>query len=70
MLAILCLSAISVLVALFAFAVPKADPLIGLVACWALLAIFAELGNPDGRGNMSVRYITLPPINMEPDRAC
>ncbi|CAJ1353033.1 unnamed protein product [Effrenium voratum] len=47
MLAILCLSAISVLVALFAFAVPKADPLIGLVACWALLAIFAELGNPE-----------------------
>ena len=32
--------------ALFTLAAPRADPFIGLVACWALLGIFNELGNP------------------------
>ena len=42
-----CLAGIAVIVALFTVAVPRADPLIGLVAAWALLGIFVELENPE-----------------------
>ena len=42
-----CLTGIAVIVALFTFAVPRADPLIGLVAAWALLGVVVELENPE-----------------------
>ena len=42
-----CLAGIAVIVALFTVAVPRADPLIGLVAAWALLGIFVELESPE-----------------------
>ncbi|CAK9117735.1 unnamed protein product [Durusdinium trenchii] len=45
------LCTIAVLVALFALAAPRADPIIPLVACWALLGIFNELGNPENLMN-------------------
>ncbi|CAK9031055.1 Uncharacterized protein SCF082_LOCUS19467 [Durusdinium trenchii] len=51
MLAMVSLCTIAVLVALFALAAPRADPIIPLVACWALLGIFNELGNPENLMN-------------------
>lgn len=40
------------LVALFALAAPRADPIIALVACWALLGIFVELSDPENLMNL------------------
>eukprot|EP00438_Fugacium_kawagutii_P035335 Skav208609 [mRNA] locus=scaffold2802:29973:30866:- [translate_table: standard] len=51
MFAMVCLAAIAVIVALFALAAPRADPLIALVAAWALLGVFVELGNPENLMN-------------------
>ena len=48
-----CLAGIAVIVALFTFAAPRADPLIGLVAAWALLGIYVELENPENLLNMN-----------------
>lgn len=46
-----CLAGIAVIVTLFTVAAPRADPLIGLVAAWALLGIFVELENPENLMN-------------------
>ncbi|CAK9031056.1 Uncharacterized protein SCF082_LOCUS19468 [Durusdinium trenchii] len=46
------LCTIAVLVALFALAAPRADPIIALVACWALLGIFVELSDPENLMNL------------------
>mmetsp|Transcript_19812 Transcript_19812/g.23413 ORF Transcript_19812/g.23413 Transcript_19812/m.23413 type:complete len:114 (+) Transcript_19812:225-566(+) len=51
MFAMVCLAGIAVIVALFALAAPRADPLIALVAAWALLGVFVELGNPENLMN-------------------
>eukprot|EP00434_Breviolum_minutum_P010256 symbB.v1.2.009050.t1/scaffold569.1/size186053/19 len=51
MFAMVCLAGIAVIVALFTVAAPRADPLIGLVAAWALLGIFVELENPENLMN-------------------
>mmetsp|Transcript_8445 Transcript_8445/g.10179 ORF Transcript_8445/g.10179 Transcript_8445/m.10179 type:complete len:174 (-) Transcript_8445:213-734(-) len=51
MFAMVGLAAIAVLVALFTLATPRADPIIGLVAAWALLGVFVELGNPENLMN-------------------
>ena len=46
-LSMICFSGILVAVALFALAAPKPDVVIPLVACWALVGIFVELGQPE-----------------------
>mmetsp|Transcript_35089 Transcript_35089/g.48959 ORF Transcript_35089/g.48959 Transcript_35089/m.48959 type:complete len:302 (+) Transcript_35089:50-955(+) len=51
MFAMVCLAGIAVIVTLFTVAAPRADPLIGLVAAWALLGIFVELENPENLMN-------------------
>ena len=50
-LSMLCFCGILLAVALFAFASPKPDVIIPLVAAWALTGIFAELGQPDNLMN-------------------
>ena len=57
-----CLAGIAVIVALFTFAAPRADPLIGLVAAWALLGIYVELENPENLLNI---YIAWPQFVIE-----
>eukprot|EP00438_Fugacium_kawagutii_P035464 Skav216645 [mRNA] locus=scaffold1255:242978:243628:+ [translate_table: standard] len=51
MFAMVCLAGIAVIVALFALAAPRADPLIGLVAAWALLGVCVELADPENLMN-------------------
>ena len=54
------------IVALFTFAAPRADPLIGLVAAWALLGIYVELENPENLLNMNkFNYIAWPQFVIE-----
>ncbi|CAL1172673.1 unnamed protein product [Cladocopium goreaui] len=66
MLAMVCLAGIAVIVALFTFAAPRADPLIGLVAAWALLGIYVELENPENLLNMNkFNYIAWPQFVIE-----
>ncbi|CAL1158805.1 unnamed protein product [Cladocopium goreaui] len=66
MLAMVCLAGIAVIVALFTFAAPRADPLIGLVAAWALLGIYVELENPENLLNMNkFNYIAWPQLVIE-----
>ena len=61
-----CLAGIAVIVALFTFAAPRADPLIGLVAAWALLGIYVELENPENLLNMNkFNYIAWPQFVIE-----
>jgi len=45
-LSMVCFAFIAIAVALFALGTPKADIMIPVVACWALLGIYAELGEP------------------------
>ena len=46
-LAMVCFAGISAIVTVFTFASPKADPIIALVACWALLGMVSELTNAE-----------------------
>mmetsp|Transcript_13232 Transcript_13232/g.31536 ORF Transcript_13232/g.31536 Transcript_13232/m.31536 type:complete len:296 (+) Transcript_13232:77-964(+) len=55
-LAMVCFAGISAIVTVFTFASPKADPIIALVACWALLGMVSELTNAEKLRDATVRW--------------
>ncbi|CAE7507365.1 unnamed protein product, partial [Symbiodinium pilosum] len=55
-LAMVCFAGIAAVVTVFTFASPKADPIIALVACWALLGMVAELADAEKLKDEATRW--------------